>query len=188
VVDVDLHTERKAREDAKEFPREYGTGANEFQYYVSNNLGDSTFVKLPDVLPGHIRHARKLRKLLTGSLHSEVSTYPPFPWNEAAYLRAQIARIAATTVLAPNGWFSQEEDDEGKVLIVQSEELESVSIPEDDKDAWLANWVHRCAVYQHLTKSSSVKIARYEAMSCSGACTVVSLLHFQLGNELRLHT
>ena len=100
--------------------------------------------KLPDIRPEQIRGARSLKRLLTGNLQSAVSTYPPFQWDESVLLRAQIARITSTTVLAPNGWFSQEEDDAGETLIVPSEEIEPVTMPEqEDPDGWFANWVHR---------------------------------------------
>lgn len=47
----------------------------------------------------------------------QVVSYPPFPGNEANYLRAQIARISATTHISPLGYYvfeeEEEEDDEG---------------------------------------------------------------------------
>ena len=39
--------------------------------------------------------SRKVKKLFTGKLEAPVVAYPPFPGNEANYLRAQIARISA---------------------------------------------------------------------------------------------
>lgn len=55
------------------------------------------WVKLPHVSPAHIAVSRQIRRLLTGRLESPVVTYPPFPGKEENYLRAQIARISATT-------------------------------------------------------------------------------------------
>ena len=47
----------------------------------------------------------------------QVVSYPPFPGNEANYLRAQIARISATTHISPLGYYmfeeEEDEDDEG---------------------------------------------------------------------------
>jgi radial spoke head protein 4/6 len=101
-------------------------------------------VQLPDIRPEQIRSARSLRRLFTGNPGSPVSTYPPFQWDESVLLRAQIARITATTVLAPNGWFSVEEDDAGASVVVPSEEIEPVPMPDkDDLDGWFSNWVHR---------------------------------------------
>ena len=42
----------------------------------------------------------------------QVSSFPPFPGNEANYLRAQIARISATTQISPAGYFTFDEEDE----------------------------------------------------------------------------
>ncbi|VEL38726.1 unnamed protein product [Protopolystoma xenopodis] len=56
-------------------------------------------------------------------LDNVVKCYPPFPGNEANYLRAQIARISATTQISPEGFYmfggddeeeeEEDEDDEG---------------------------------------------------------------------------
>lgn len=137
--------ERAAREAAGEYPAEAaGAASNEFQYYVCNRVGEFAFTRLPDTRPEHIRAARALKRLLVGHLDAPVSTFPPFPWTEAEFLRAQVARIGAATVLAPAGWFTQEEDDAGVPAVVAAEEPEPVPMPEDDMDAWLANWVHLC--------------------------------------------
>ena len=42
----------------------------------------------------------------------QVVSYPPFPGNEANYLRAQIARISATTHISPLGQYMFEEDED----------------------------------------------------------------------------
>ena len=49
--------------------------------------------KLPNVTPQQLTVARKIKKFFTGRLDAPVVSYPPFPGNEANYLRAQIARI-----------------------------------------------------------------------------------------------
>ena len=68
--------------------------------------------KLPHVKPAEIVAARNIRKAFTGILSSPVISYPPFPGREENYLRAQIARISATTHISPSGYFQQEEDEE----------------------------------------------------------------------------
>jgi radial spoke head protein 4/6 len=112
---------------------------------VCNALGDTALTRLPNVRPEQIAAARTLKRLLTGSLAARVSTYPPFPWDEAVFLRAQIARIAAATVLAPAGWLTAEEDDAGKSTLVAAEEIEPMGLPDGEPEEWLANWVHRWA-------------------------------------------
>ena len=42
----------------------------------------------------------------------QVVSYPPFPGNESNYLRAQIARISATTHISPLGYYMFEEEEE----------------------------------------------------------------------------
>lgn len=48
-------------------------------------------------------------------------SYPPFPGKEENYLRAQIARITATTHISPTGYFqfeeAEEEDGEGGGMV-----------------------------------------------------------------------
>ncbi|KAM4575315.1 radial spoke head protein 4 homolog A [Fundulus diaphanus] len=95
-----------------EVPKEaIGTGANKFAYYVCKEPG-LPWIKLPSVSPAQITIARQIRKFFTGKLNSSVESYPPFPGNEANYLRAQIARISAGTHVSPNGFY-QAGDEEG---------------------------------------------------------------------------
>ena len=43
----------------------------------------------------------------------QIISYPPFPGNEMNYLRAQIARISASSQVSPIGYFNfDEEEDE----------------------------------------------------------------------------
>ena len=64
-------------------------------------LGD--WQKLPDVQYKDIVEARSLKKVLTGNLDAPISGYPFFSGKERNYLRAQIARITAATVIVPAG-------------------------------------------------------------------------------------
>ena len=105
-------------------------------YFVCNYLG-GPFTQLPYVTPDQIKTARLLKKLLTGRLDALVSTYPLFPGNEANFLRAQIARIACTTVCTPAGKFTANDDGE----VEENEEFEGLGGREL---ADPSNWVHRC--------------------------------------------
>ncbi|XP_026179544.1 radial spoke head protein 4 homolog A isoform X2 [Mastacembelus armatus] len=87
-----------------------GAGANKFVYYVCKEPG-LPWVRLPSVSPAQINIARQIRKFFTGKLDSPVASYPPFPGNEANYLRAQIARISAGTQVSPQGFFQAGEED-----------------------------------------------------------------------------
>ncbi len=101
---------------------ERGTGVNKSTYYVCNYrmflfsneilelifrffLAGAPWVKLPLVTPAQIAQARKLKVFFTGDLAREIKSYPAYPGTEKNYLRAQIARISATTHVSPAGRF-----------------------------------------------------------------------------------
>lgn len=116
-------------------PLENNTGTNTYVYFVCNYLG-GPMTQLPYVTPDQIKAARLIKKFLTGRLTSHVSTYPLFPGNEANFLRAQIARIAASTVCAPSGLFAANDDGS----LERSEEYAGFPGRELSQTA---NWVHR---------------------------------------------
>ncbi|XP_074848089.1 radial spoke head protein 6 homolog A-like isoform X2 [Carettochelys insculpta] len=123
------------------------TGTNKFIYFVCNEPG-KPWVKLPPVTPAQIVAARKMKKFFTGRLDAPVVSYPPFPGNEANYLRAQIARISAGTQISPLGFyqFGEEEGDEeeeggaGRDTYEENPDFESISVTELVDS--LSNWVH----------------------------------------------
>ncbi|XP_035504544.1 radial spoke head protein 4 homolog A isoform X1 [Scophthalmus maximus] len=122
-----------------------GTGANKFFYYVCKEPG-LPWVKLPSVSPAQITVARQIRKFFTGRLDSPVHSFPPFPGNEANYLRAQIARISAGTQVSPQGFFQagEEEGDEEDEAPRDSYEVNSdfEAIPVAEMAESLSTWVH----------------------------------------------
>ncbi|KAM4738623.1 radial spoke head protein 4 homolog A [Anableps anableps] len=122
-----------------------GTGANKFAYYVCKEPG-LPWIKLPSVSPAQINAARQIRKFFTGNLESSVVSYPPFPGNEANYLRAQIARISAGTQVSPQGFYQagEEEGDEEDEIPRDSFEMnpDFESIPVGEMVETLSSWVH----------------------------------------------
>jgi len=110
-----------------------GTGANQYAYYVTNDLA-ADWRKLPDIKPKEIIAARAIKRLLTGNAGSKVVTHPYFAGKEEVLLRAIIARITADTVICMKGYLVKEEDGEA---IAQNEEF---ACPSDaalaKKDAW----------------------------------------------------
>ncbi|GBF99225.1 flagellar radial spoke [Raphidocelis subcapitata] len=134
-----------------EAPLEWNSGANGYVYFAAPSPG-GPLTQLPHVTPAQIKAARRIKKLLTGRLGSEVSAYPVFPGKEANYLRAQIARIAATTVLCPVGLFEVNEDGG----LDKAEEWEAP--PEREMGA-PANWAHR---YPHLKAQGRCALHRRE--------------------------
>lgn len=104
------------------------------------------WVRLPDITPAQITAAREIRKFLTGRLDAPIVSYPPFPGNEANYLRAQIARISAGTQVSPLGFYQfreeeGEEEEEGARDSVE-ENLDFEGIPVQDMADSLSAWVH----------------------------------------------
>lgn len=128
-------------------PREENrTGSNKKTYFVCNDPG-KPWIKLPPVSPAQISAARKVKKFITGRLDAPVVCFPPFPGNEANYLRAQIARISAGTHISPLGFYSFDEEEEeeeeggGRDNFVENLDFEGIPVRELT-DPTLSNWVH----------------------------------------------
>lgn len=104
------------------------------------------WVCLPDVTPAQITVARQIRKLFTGHLDTPIVSYPPFPGNEANYLRTQIARISAGTQVSPLDFYQfseeeEEEEEEGvRDSIEENPDFEGISVRE--LAVSLSPWVH----------------------------------------------
>ncbi|XP_055519725.1 radial spoke head protein 6 homolog A isoform X1 [Leucoraja erinacea] len=124
------------------------SGANKFTYFVCSEPA-KIWTKLPHVTPAQITTARKIKKFFTGNLDAPVTSYPPFPGNEINYLRAQIARISASTQISPLGFYQfgeeEEEEEEGPVRENYEENADFESIPVTELLDNLANWVHHTA-------------------------------------------
>ncbi|NWT86200.1 RSH4A protein, partial [Lanius ludovicianus] len=126
-----------------EIPKEEnGTGTNKYVYFVCNEPG-KPWVKLPPVTPAQIVCARKIKKFFTGRLDAPIVSFPPFPGNEANYLRAQIARISAGTHVSPTGFYQfaneDEEEEEGDAY-EENPEFEPPPVIEMVES--LATWAH----------------------------------------------
>lgn len=126
-----------------EIPKEEnGTGTNKYIYFVCNEPG-KPWVKLPPVTPAQIVCARKIKKFFTGRLDAPIVSFPPFPGNEANYLRVQIARISAGTHVSPTGFYQfaneDEEEEEGDAY-EENPEFEPPPVIEMVES--LATWAH----------------------------------------------
>jgi len=148
--DEDAEEDEPPKPDFKAPPtipkEENRTGTNKKTYFVCNDPG-KPWIKLPYVTPGQIQAGRKVKKFLTGRLDAPVVCFPPFPGNEANYLRAQIARISAGTHISPLGFyqFDEEEEEEeegaGRDNFVENLDFEGIPVREL-VDPLLSNWVH----------------------------------------------
>ena len=92
-------------------PKESRTGVNKYIYYVSTHAG-SEWIRLPDVIPECLQVSRQIRKYFTGNLNKSINSYPVFKGNEAQLLRCQIARISASTVVSPAGYYAFDPEEE----------------------------------------------------------------------------
>ncbi|KPI87191.1 putative flagellar radial spoke protein [Leptomonas seymouri] len=90
-------------------------GANRYTFWVTT-APSAAWQTLADVTPQQINAAREIKRYFTGNLDAPVSA--TFPWNEAVYLRAQLARITSSTSIAPQGALEEPEP------LVESEEEE----------------------------------------------------------------
>nr|XP_039262999.1 radial spoke head protein 4 homolog A-like [Styela clava] len=122
------------------------TGTNKYVYFVCNEPG-KPWTKLPPATPAQLSAGRKIKKFFTGKLDAPVVSYPPFPGNEANYLRVQVARISAGTQVSPAGFYQfddeeeEEEEGEGRTDFVENPDFEGVAL-RDLVDPSLSNWVH----------------------------------------------
>lgn len=122
------------------------TGSNKYMYFVCNEPG-KPWTKLPPVTPAQVSCSRKIKKFFTGHLDAAVVSYPPFPGNEANYLRAQISRISAGTQVSPSGYYQfddeeeEDEEGEGRTDFVENPDFEGVPL-RDLVDPSLSHWVH----------------------------------------------
>ncbi|XP_061635245.1 radial spoke head protein 4 homolog A isoform X2 [Phyllopteryx taeniolatus] len=139
-----------------------GTGANKFVYFVCNEPG-LPWSKLPSVTPAQITVARQIRKFFTGRLDAPIVSYPPFPGNEANYLRAQIARISAGTQISPQGFYQAieeegaEEEGSSEDGIEENPEFEGVPVGELVDS--LSSWVHHTQHILHQGRCTWVNLA-----------------------------
>ncbi|KAJ3298750.1 Radial spoke head protein 4 A [Borealophlyctis nickersoniae] len=93
-------------------PKEVRVGVNKYVYYVCNYAGGE-WTRLPDVIPEKLQACRRIRKYFTGDLNTKIVSYPPFDGTEAQYLRCQIARISAATVVSPAGYYTFDQEEGG---------------------------------------------------------------------------
>jgi radial spoke head protein 4A len=125
IVEAKLEEYEEGEEGEESKNEPMGTGANEAIYYVANDP-TTGWTKLPPVQSMHIILARQMRRFFTGNLDAVVLGFPRFPWKEAAYLRAQIARIAAGSFACPKDVFTVDPEDEEET-VTENEEYNGIT-------------------------------------------------------------
>jgi len=144
IVEVKLAEYPEAAEDQPPKHEDPGKGANEFVYFVTTNIENGEWVRLKDVTPEQIKKSRQIHRLFTGDLSARVSGRVHFQWTEAELLRAQIARISASTVLAPTDYYQkpEEEDEENPFTVELNEEFAANEEGGGSQDAWVHSRGH----------------------------------------------
>ncbi|KAJ3260820.1 Radial spoke head protein 4 A [Boothiomyces macroporosus] len=124
--------------------KEVRIGVNKYIYYVCSHIG-GPWTRLPDVVPERLQESRKIHKYFTGDLKHKIESYPEFKGNEAQYLRCQIARISAATVVSPKGYYiidpeaEDVEENNGNPPIIINPEYEGLT---NEQLTSPGNWVH----------------------------------------------
>lgn len=156
------------------------SGTNKYLYFVCNEPG-RPWTRLPHVTPAQIVCARKIKKFFTGFLDTPITSYPPFPGNEANYLRAQIARISAATHISPLGFyqFGEEEGDEeeeggaGRDSFEENPDFEGIPVLELVDS--MANWVHHT---QHILPQVRTEPGwSFPPVPCPGRAPIQPSIH-----------
>ncbi len=88
-------------------PRGQGTNAQVF-WVTDNILND--WIQLPECKPEYVCFSRMIKHVLTGDLNAQIDSNPPFPGKERHFLRAQLARIFAATMISPKGLYEIDEE------------------------------------------------------------------------------
>ena len=142
----DVGEEEEAERPADFEPK--GSGVNTKTYWVtSSTIGEWT--KLPHLTPADIKAARSIKVLFTGDLNRVIHTNPNFFGKESIYLRAQIARISASTTLCPKGKFKLPPIDDAPLQReteeAQDDEGAALPAPSTLKMNDIGMWVHESA-------------------------------------------
>ena len=129
-----------------------GTGVNKYTYWVCNCPSENKWTVLPNLLPGDISIARQIKFHFSGDLDRRIITNPFFKEKENKLLRAQIARISASTTLLPKGVKKVVVEGEGDEA-VETREVEAVMVEDKDGNSFpfiprfadmknASSWVH----------------------------------------------
>ena len=138
IVEAKLSEYPEASEDKPPKVEDPGKGTNEYVYFVMTNIENGEWIKLNDVTPEQIKKSRQVYRLFTGDLTAKVGGQIHFEWTEAELLRAQIARISSSTILAPADYHQkpEEEDEENPFIIELNEEFAPNEDGGVNEDAW----------------------------------------------------
>jgi len=84
---------------------------NKYTYFVNENPTNSgDWYELPPLDNNMIVQCQKIKRIISGDYNLKLNTNPSFDGPEKSFLRAQIARIANSTTLMPDGLYDKDEE------------------------------------------------------------------------------
>lgn len=113
---------------------------NQYTYFVTNSPL-KPWTRLPDIKPSQILNSRNIKHLFSGNINAKIFTNPFFYDTEKVYLRAQIARISASTTLVPKGVMKFAEDSTREIEENTPEEGD-LEYPPTQQMASSSQWLH----------------------------------------------
>lgn len=128
----------EAYEPSDPMMEEGADGVNQLTYWALPDDGTYQWVLLPAVTSAQILAARQLKRFIGNRLNAPVLGHPPFPGTELNFIRATIARISASTLLAPAGFYTTE-DEAGSLPFILNDDVEPKTVSELSDPA---GWVH----------------------------------------------
>ena len=97
---------------------------------------------LPDLKPSDIINARGIKHTFSGDLNREIFTNPFYFQKEKVYLRAQIARITASTTLTTVNLYEFEEESTRDIKLREGDDENPIVAPSNNKMSVLSSWLH----------------------------------------------
>ena len=97
---------------------------------------------MSDLKASDILNARNIKHTFSGDLNCDIFTNPFYFQKEKVYLRAQIARITASTTLTPHGLYEFEEESTREIKAKEGDEEKPLVIPTVNDMADISRWCH----------------------------------------------
>jgi radial spoke head protein 4A len=136
IVEAKLEEYPEANETTDEPKMEqFGQGLNTYVYFACTNLENCHWNQLPYITPKALIQSKECHIQLKGNLKAKIGGRYKFEGEEELYLRCLIARISSSTIIAPENYYSKEEENEDPLAFILNEEF---TIPESIE---LNSWV-----------------------------------------------
>ena len=127
--------------ESEPLPEPRGQGINKYAYWVTNSPLDD-WIMLPDLRPQDIINARSIKHTFSGDIDRQIYTNPFYFQTEKTYLRAQIARISASTTLNFKGLYKFVEESNDREIESNVPEEGELQKPTTTAMMSMDMWVH----------------------------------------------